>query len=78
MARWWKKDIKEKPIGLLVVKNMWNENSLEGITTILSTAEEMINECEGVATGISQREAQKKRRIKALNRASEPMGQQVV
>lgn len=52
--------------------------SLDSITTLLSTAEEMINECEDVATDTSQRKAQKERSMKAVNRASEPMGQQVL
>lgn len=34
----------------------------------------MINECEAIAKDTSQREAQKERRMKAVNRASEPMG----
>lgn len=47
--------------------------SLGGINTKLVTAEEMINECEEIATNISQREAQRERMLKAVNRASEPM-----
>lgn len=47
---------------------------LDNIKTTWGTAGEIINKCENIAIDISQREAQKERRIKTVNRASEPMG----
>lgn len=47
---------------------------LDGINITLGTAEALINKCENTAIHISQREAQKERGMKTVNRASEPMG----
>lgn len=74
MVRWWMGEIKEKQIELLQWKIYEMNIPLYGINTTLGTAEEMINKCENIIIGISWREAQKERRMKTVNRASEPMG----
>lgn len=73
-------DIKEKQRGLLDVKNKISKMKMSSdvINIILDTAEEKINECEDIATEVIQNEAQRERRMKTINRASEPVVQQFV
>lgn len=73
-------DIKEKQRGLLDVKNKISKMKMSSdvINIILDTAEEKINECEVIATEVIQNEAQRERRMKTINRASEPVVQQFV